>query len=134
MSVAQLKEVNGISPRTRALPATVVVPINGGAVDSKRLPIMYAPPIPLQGTRTFSPYREARRDAAEHCAALPGQHRGLRQWNKVGRLTVGQKLTIQTRGGSGRRAAARRKAKPKEAKPPKPSKDHKVKPDLLASL
>ena len=122
MSVAQLKEVNGISPRTRALPATVVVAINGGAVDSKRLPIMYAPPIPLQGTRTFSHTVKL----GETLPSIAQRYRvsveDLRQWNKVGRLTVGQKLTIQTRGGSVQKSRSPAKGKPKETKPPKPVK------------
>jgi membrane-bound lytic murein transglycosylase D len=118
MSVAQMKEVNGIGARSRALPATLVVPINGAAIDSKRLPIMYAPPIPLTGTRTFTHTVKL----GETLASIAQRYRvsveDLRQWNKVGRLTVGQKLTIQTRA-SGRSTA---KGKPKHAQPPKPVK------------
>ena len=118
MSVAQLKEVNGIAPRSRVLPATVVVPINGAAIDSKRLPIMYAPPIPFASTRTFTHTVKL----GETLASIAQRYRvsvdDLRQWNKVGRLTVGQKLTIQTRA-SGRSTA---KGKPKQAKPAKPVK------------
>src|SRR6185503_6461139 len=110
MSVAQLKEVNGISPRTRALPATVVVAINGGAVDSKRLPIMYAPPIPLQGTRTFTHSVKL----GETLPSIAQRYRvsidDLRSWNKIGRLSVGQKLTIQTKGGG--RSSSSSKGKP----------------------
>ena len=121
MSVAQLKEVNGIGPRTRALPATVVVPINGAAIDSKRLPIMYAPPIPLQGTRSFTHTVKL----GDTLPSIAQRYRvsidELRQWNKVGRLTVGQKLTIQTKGST-QKSRGTTKGKPKQAKPPKPLK------------
>ena len=120
MSVAQLKEVNGIGPKTRALPATIVVPINGGAIDSKRLPIMYAPPIPLQGTRSFTHTVKL----GETLPSIAQRYRvsidDLRSWNKIGRLSVGQKLTIQTKGGG--RSSSSSKGKPKQAKPAKPVK------------
>jgi membrane-bound lytic murein transglycosylase D len=48
LSVAQLKEVNGISPRTRLVPHLLVVPVSShAAVGMEKLPIMYAPPIPV---------------------------------------------------------------------------------------
>ena len=124
MSVAQLKEVNGIDARTRALPATVVVPINGGAIDSKRLPIMYAPPIPLQGTRTFMHTVKL----GDTLPSIAQRYRvsvdDLKSWNKIGRLAVGQQLKIQTKGTSAgqKRAGTATKGKPKEAKPAKPVK------------
>ena len=93
LGLAQLKEVNGIAPRSRAMPATLVVPAKG-AHDLGRLPIMYAPPIPMAGPRTFV-------HTVKAGDTLPGIARryrvsvdDLRRWNKVGRLAVGQKLTI----------------------------------------
>ncbi|HWA36430.1 MAG TPA: transglycosylase SLT domain-containing protein [Burkholderiales bacterium] len=48
MSLAQLKEVNGIGSRSRGVPGLLVVPISSAAAGSMtRLPIMYAPPIPV---------------------------------------------------------------------------------------
>jgi membrane-bound lytic murein transglycosylase D len=98
ISLAQLKEVNGITPRVRAMPALLVVPANG-SVNLGRLPIMYAPPIPVARTRTLVHTVKA----GETLATIASRYRvsadDLRRWNrdKVGRLVAGQKLTIQTR-------------------------------------
>src|SRR5258708_7444721 len=54
LSVAQLKEVNGISPRNKALPSLMVVPVSASAsAGMSRLPIMYAPPIPVRYRKIF---------------------------------------------------------------------------------
>jgi membrane-bound lytic murein transglycosylase D len=98
VGLAQLKEVNGIGPRVRAMPALMVVPMGTGtARDPGRMPIMYAPPIPVAGPRSFT-------HTVRAGDTLPGIARryrvsvdDLRRWNKIGRLTVGQKLTIQAK-------------------------------------
>src|SRR6185436_13658432 len=100
VAVAQLKEVNGIRPRVRAVPAMMVVPTGPSAASARdlgRMPIMYAPPIPVSGPRRFS-------HTVRTGETLPGiatRYRvsveDLRRWNKVGRLAAGQKLTIQTK-------------------------------------
>jgi membrane-bound lytic murein transglycosylase D len=96
ITVGQLKEVNGIAPRTRAAPALLVVPLNGVSAEVKRLPIMYAPPIPVSGPRSFS-------HTVKLGETLPGiaqRYRvsveDLRRWNRIGRLAAGQKLSVQT--------------------------------------
>ena len=93
LALAQLKEVNGIAPRSRVMPATLVVPSNG-AHDLGRLPIMYAPPIPVAAPRTIA-YRVK---AGDTLPSIARRYRvsvdDLRRWNKVGRLTVGQKLIV----------------------------------------
>jgi membrane-bound lytic murein transglycosylase D len=63
MSVAQLKEVNGIAPRTRLVPRLLVVPVSShAAVGMEKLPIMYAPPIPVSRTKAKrKPHRSASR-------------------------------------------------------------------------
>ena len=100
VSLAQLKEVNGITPRARAMPATLVVPVDG-AHDLGRLPIMYAPPIAVSGPRVFSHTVKV----GETLPGIASRYRvsvaDLRRWNKVGRLTAGQKLTIHSKA-SGR--------------------------------
>ena len=100
VGLAQLKEVNGITPRARAMPATMVVPTGSSsdvARDLGRLPIMYAPPIAVSGPRIFSHTVKV----GETLPGIAGRYRvsvaDLRRWNKIGRLTAGQKLTIQTK-------------------------------------
>jgi len=120
ITVGQLKEVNGIAPRARVAPALLVVPLNGAAADGRRLPIMYAPPIPVSGPRSFS-------HTVKLGETLPGiaqRHRvsveDLRRWNRIGRLTAGQKLTVQTRGSVHKgKTAAKVKTKPRAVGPAK---------------
>ena len=125
MTVGQLKEVNGIAPRTRVLPALLVVPVNGAAVETKRMPIMYAPPIPAPGQRSLTHTVKL----GDTLPAIAQRYRvsveDLRQSNKIGRLAVGQKLTIQAQTrGAPQKSQSRTppKGKPKQAKPGKPVK------------
>jgi membrane-bound lytic murein transglycosylase D len=125
MTVGQLKEVNGIAPRARVLPALLVVPVNGAAVETKRMPIMYAPPIPAPGQRTVTHTVKL----GETLPAIAQRYRvsveDLRQANKIGRLAVGQKLTVQAQTrGTPHKSQNRTppKGKPKQAKPGKPVK------------
>ncbi len=109
VGVAQLKEVNGIGPRTRGMPAALVVPTDGSR-DLGRLPIMYAPPIAVTGPRKFVHTVKA----GETLPGIAGRYQvrveDLRRWNKIGRLAPGQKLNVQTRGVPTR-------AKPAKGKP-----------------
>ncbi|MEW6691177.1 MAG: transglycosylase SLT domain-containing protein, partial [Pseudomonadota bacterium] len=123
MSVAQLKEVNGIAPRARAVPKLLVVPANG-AVELGRLPIMYAPPIPVSAPRRII----HRVRPGETLTAIAARYRvrveDLRRWNRIGRLLAGQKLVVQTRAApaKGRPASKAAKGKPRQASPPKPAR------------
>jgi peptidoglycan lytic transglycosylase D len=102
VGVAQLKEVNGIAPRARAMPAIMVVPTGtsaSGARDLGRLPIMYAPPIALPGPRRFTYTVKAGDTLPGIASRYNVSAEDLRRWNKIGRLAPGQKLTIQTAGG-----------------------------------
>jgi membrane-bound lytic murein transglycosylase D len=120
VSLAQLKEVNGIAPRARAMPAVMVVPAgpSGGARDLGRLPIMYAPPIAVTGPRRFSHTVKT----GETLPAIAGRYgvsvADLRRWNKIGRLAAGQKLTIQTRGVAPRSKPSGKTVKGKPKKQP----------------
>ncbi len=127
VSVAKLKEVNGIGPRTRGMPALMVVPTGGslgGARDLGRLPIMYAPPIAVPGPRRFSHTVKA----GETLPGIASRYRvsveDLRRWNKIGRLAAGQTLTIHTRAAPARPRAAGKavKGKPKKPEPARPVK------------
>jgi len=113
VSLAQLKEVNGVGPRTRAVPATLVVPMNGGKADIGRLPIMYAPPIPLSGPRTIVHTVKPGETLPGIAARYRVSVEDLRRWNRIGRLQAGQRLTIQTRvaGGKPVRKAGQTKAR-----------------------
>lgn len=97
VGLSRLKEVNGITARNRAVPALLVVPMNGAAVSGARLPIMYAPPIAAPQPRN-SVHRVK---AGETLASIAARYRvsveDLRRWNPIGRLQVGQALKIQTR-------------------------------------
>jgi peptidoglycan lytic transglycosylase D len=116
VALAQLKEVNGIGPRARALPATLVVPTNGSR-DLGHLPIMYAPPLPLSGPRRFTHTVKA----GETLASIAGRYHvgvsDLRRWNRIGRLSAGQKLTIQASSAPVKRkpAGKQTKGKPRKA-------------------
>ncbi len=95
VSATRLREINGIAPRSRAAPALLVVPLNGVA-DAGRLPIMYAPPIPVATRRTISHTVKP----GETLATIAKRYRvgvdDLKRWNVIGRLKTGQTLKIQT--------------------------------------
>ena len=116
---ARLREINGITPRNRATPALLVVPLNGAA-DAGRLPIMYAPPIPVATRRTISHTVKP----GETLATIASRYRvsvdELKRWNAIGRLKTGQTLKIQT--GS---ATPRGKPRPRILKVKPRPKTHK---------
>jgi len=92
LTVSQLREVNGISPRTRRVPKLLVVPIEDGAETFSRLPIMYAPPVP-SGGRT---HVVRRGETAWGIARRYGVTvKDLKRWNRIGaHLMAGQRLVI----------------------------------------
>ncbi|HEX7218985.1 MAG TPA: transglycosylase SLT domain-containing protein [Burkholderiales bacterium] len=108
LHVSQLKEVNGISPRTRAVPRLLVVPT--GAASTTRLPLMYAPPIAVSTKRIFHTVQKG-----ETLASIAGKHRvsveDLKRWNGVERAVPGRKLALEVRA-----TPVRSKSRPK----PKP--------------
>jgi membrane-bound lytic murein transglycosylase D len=110
LHVSQLKEVNGISPRSRAVPRLLVVPTS--AVSTTRLPIMYAPPIAVSTKRIFYTVQKG-----ETLASIAGKHRvsveDLKRWNGVERAVPGRKLALEVRA-TPVRSKARPKAKPRK--------------------
>ncbi|HZM36190.1 MAG TPA: transglycosylase SLT domain-containing protein [Burkholderiales bacterium] len=97
VSVADLKRVNGIHPRSSRMPQVLVVPMNGEAKEAVSvLPIMYAPPIPVQG-----PVRAVHRvRPGDTLSGIAARYRvsvsDLKRWNSLGRhLQIGEKVYIR---------------------------------------
>jgi membrane-bound lytic murein transglycosylase D len=108
MTLGQLKEVNGIGPRVRTVPNLLVVPTNSAALQTRKLPLMYAPPIPIVMRRIFhtvKPGETLVSIAKRYGVALED----MRRWNPGARATPGQKLAVEVRAP----AKGKRKAKPK---------------------
>jgi membrane-bound lytic murein transglycosylase D len=113
LSLAQLKEVNGISARTRTVPNLLVVPLDRTAsTGMSRLPIMYAPPIPIRTRRIFHTVK-----AGESFASIAKRYGvaldDLKRWNPGSGITPGKKLAVEVRAPTKSKAKARPKAKPK---------------------
>jgi membrane-bound lytic murein transglycosylase D len=101
LTVAELKRVNGIAARASQVPATLVVPIEADAAAvaaDVQLPIMYAPPIAVQGS-----VRHVHRvKHGDTLSAIAGRYRvrlsDLKRWNPGARvLRIGQKIYIRSR-------------------------------------
>jgi membrane-bound lytic murein transglycosylase D len=96
MTVGQLKEVNGIAARTRAMPSLIVVPVSSHAAEGMgRLPIMYAPPIPISYRKIFHTVKPG-----ETLSSI-GKRFGvavedLQRWNPKGAV-VGERVIMEVR-------------------------------------
>jgi len=115
LSLAELKEVNGIPARSRALPSLLVVPVKGAASPGvRKLPIMYAPPIPVLMRKIFHTVR-----SGETLLSISRRYGvavdDIKRWNHVGRVSTGQRLVLEVRAPV-RGKAKRGKAKPKPRK------------------
>ena len=118
LTLGQLKEVNGIGPRSRTVPNLLVVPIKGGAEKFSRLPLMYAPPIVKQMPRRSLVHIVK---AGETEYGIARRYRvaveDLKRWNRISALQPGQRLVIQTAARSparGRPLTKDLKGKPKQ--------------------
>jgi len=101
MTVGHLKEVNGISPRAKAPPSLLVVPIDPAAGPAmSRLPLMYAPPIPVSMRVVFHRIR-----TGETLAAI-GRRYGvsvedIRRWNPGNaKFSPGQRIQLEVRAAA----------------------------------
>jgi len=113
VSVAHLKEVNGITRRARSLPSVLVVPVTANAAAAARLPIMYSPPVPAP--RRGSVHRVKRGETLYSIARRYGVSvQNLMRWNSVTDfIRAGQLLRVQAGGvssRSGRRSAGKGRA------------------------
>ncbi|HVL36977.1 MAG TPA: LysM peptidoglycan-binding domain-containing protein, partial [Burkholderiales bacterium] len=108
MTLGQLKEVNGIAPRARAVPELLVVPASRAALDtSRKLPLMYAPPIPAAARRVVHTVK-----AGETLASIARRYgvsaADLQRWNPGIRIASGQRLAVHVPAGAPRKPAAKR--------------------------
>lgn len=117
MTVAQLKEVNGIPRRSRHLPKLLVVPVDHRASSEfTRLPIMYAPPIPVVYRRVYHTAKpgETLASIARHYGVTVND---VKRWNHhITRVSAGQKVWLEVK------ATPRRKPHGKPRPRPKPRK------------
>ena len=99
LMLGQLKEVNGIGPRVRVLPTMLVVPVDGSGATLQRMPIMYAPPIPVAIRRIFHTVKPG-----ETLASIAKRYRvsaeDINRWNRIARLAPGQKLMLEVRASA----------------------------------
>jgi membrane-bound lytic murein transglycosylase D len=96
MSMGQLKEVNGIAPRVRAVPSLLVVPTSAAAIGSRRLPLMYAPPIPMRLRRIFHTVKPG--ETLVSIARRYGvAEEDMKRWNPGVRASAGRRLAVEMR-------------------------------------
>jgi membrane-bound lytic murein transglycosylase D len=102
ISLARLKEINGIGRRTKVAPGyQLMLPLKGASLEP--LPAMYQPP----------PAREMRMSVrkltytvkhGDTLATIAQRYKvstdDLRKWNQIGRLVVGQRVVIQMQQAS----------------------------------
>ena len=96
MSLGQLKEVNGIAPRTRTVPNLLVVPSSPGAVEARKLPLMYAPPIPIVTRRIYHTVK-----SGETLTSIARRYgvaaEDMKRWNAGIRFAPGVKVAVEVR-------------------------------------
>ena len=113
MTVAHLREVNGISPRSRNLPNMLVVPAsNRTSVAMAKLPIMYAPPIPITYRRIYHTVKPG-----ETLASIAKRYRvsveDMKGWNPKGAV-VGERVIMEVRATAKGKPRAQAKGKPRK--------------------
>ena len=114
MTVSHLKEVNGIRPRSSTVPSLIVVPASKNtAVGMSRLPIMYAPPIPITYRRIYHTVKPG-----ETLASIARRYRvpldDMKGWNPKGAV-VGERVTMEVRSSAKPKARTPPKGKPKKS-------------------
>jgi membrane-bound lytic murein transglycosylase D len=97
ISLARLKEINGIGRRTKLAPGyQLLLPRKGASLEP--LPAMFQPPPALE-VRTAARKLSYTVKHGDTLATIAQRFKvstdDLRRWNQIGRLVVGQSLTIQ---------------------------------------
>jgi len=99
ISLARLKQVNGIGRRTKAAPGfQLLLPLKGAQIEP--LPAMYQPPAAPEARTTVRKlsYTVQNGDTLLKIAQrFKVSTDDLRKWNQIGRLAAGQRLTIEVR-------------------------------------
>ena len=117
MTVAQLKEVNGIPRRSRHLPTLLVVPVDHlASTEFTRLPIMYAPPIPVVYRRIYHTAKPG-----ETLASIARRYGvtvdDVKRWNHhISRVSAGQRVWLEVKATPRRKPHGKPRAKPKSRK------------------
>jgi membrane-bound lytic murein transglycosylase D len=96
LTIAELKKVNGVPARSWRMPKVLVVPMRDEARAAVKLPVMYAPPVPVRGT--LGVVHHVRRGDTLSSIAKRYQVsvQNLQRWNRVGPvLHIGQKIYIR---------------------------------------
>ncbi len=99
LSLARLKQINGIGRRTKVGPGyQLLLPLKGASLEP--LPAMYQPPAAPEArtvVRRLS-YTVRRGDTlAQIAQRFKVSSDDLRRWNQIGRLAAGQRLVIEVR-------------------------------------
>jgi len=102
--------------RSRSMPSMLVVPANNRTtVSMAKLPIMYAPPIPITYRKiyhTVKPGESLASIARRYGVSMPD----MKRWNPQGAM-VGQRVTMEVR------SSAKPKGKPRAQPKGKPKKN-----------
>jgi len=114
ISLAHLKQVNGIDRRTKVGPGyQILLPLKGASIQP--LPAMYQPPAAPEArlaVRKVS-YTVRQGDTLPQIAQrYKVSTEDLRKWNRIGRLTAGQRLVVEVRQAAPAKGAKSAKKKP----------------------
>lgn len=96
VKIAELKKVNGVAARSWRVPSVVVVPTRADAGEAAKLPVMYRPPIPVQGTLGLVHRVKAGDTLSSVARRYHVSVAALKRWNHVGNiLHIGQRIYIR---------------------------------------
>ncbi|HYL90078.1 MAG TPA: transglycosylase SLT domain-containing protein [Burkholderiales bacterium] len=96
LKIAELKKVNGIPQRSWHLPKLLVVPTRSEALVAAKLPVMYAPPIPVRGQVGIVHHVRKGETLWSISRRYQVSVGALEHWNRVGEpLRIGQKIYIR---------------------------------------
>ena len=96
VTIAELKKVNGVPARSWHVPGVLVVPTREEAREAANLPVMYRPPIPVQGTLGVVHHVKRGDTLTGIAKRYHVTVAALKRWNRVGStLHPGQKIYIR---------------------------------------